>query len=161
MKLPSTSISLPRFLLACALALPLLAHAALSAYRVQDAQGRRFNAEVQGSRLYLLDKGKKSLAPDGSYKTDGGVLKVRGGVLLNPQPEPPGVAQSSKKPGNPGEIRGFNPQPDPPGDQAKGTGKPGNPGETHGFNPQPDPPGDSALGKGALAVPAAQGVGAK
>ena len=148
-------------LLACVLALPLAAQAALNAYSVENAQGRQFHAEVQGNKLYLSGNGKKSVAPDGSYKTEGGVFKVRGGVLLNPQPEPPGVSDSSKKPVNPGEARGFNPQPDPPGDAAKGMGKPGNAGESHGFNPQPDPPGDTALGKGALSVPAAQGAGAK
>jgi len=148
-------------LLTCVLALPLAAQAALNAYSVENAQGRQFHAEVQGNKLYLSGNGKKSVAPDGSYKTEGGVFKVRGGVLLNPQPEPPGVSDSSKKPVNPGEARGFNPQPDPPGDAAKGMGKPGNAGETRGFNPQPDPPGDTALGKGALSVPAAQGAGAK
>ena len=148
-------------LLACVLALPLAAQAALNADLVENAQGRQFHAEVQGNKLYLLGNGKKSLAPDGSYKTEGGVLKVRGGVLLNPQPEPPGVSGSLKKPVNPGEARGFNPQPDPPGDAAKGAGKPGNAGETHGFNPQPDPPGEAALGKATLSAPATQGISAK
>ncbi|MDB5805536.1 MAG: hypothetical protein JWN73_2858 [Betaproteobacteria bacterium] len=77
-ELPRTSV----LLLACALALPVLAQAALNAYKVEDAQGRQFSGELVGNKLFLLDKGQKSPAPDGSYKIDGSVRQVRNGMLV-------------------------------------------------------------------------------
>jgi len=74
--------SLAGLLLACALNLSGSAHAALNAYMVQDAQGHQFKGQVDGNRLYLLEQGRKSLAPDGMYKLDGSARQVSNGMLV-------------------------------------------------------------------------------
>jgi hypothetical protein len=93
---PKTSTqSLAGLLLACALALCGAAQAAIDAYNVQDAQGRQFKAEVDGNRLYLFDKGRKNLAPDGMYRMDGSVRQVSNGMLV-PAVRPIGNSASQR-----------------------------------------------------------------
>ncbi|MDB5807860.1 MAG: hypothetical protein JWN73_5182 [Betaproteobacteria bacterium] len=125
------------------------AHAALNAYMVLDAAGHQFSGEVQDNHLYLLDKGKKSLAPDGTYKMDGSVRQVRNGMLL------PAVQGQATTGYSLGDSSAHSNRP------VQSSGKPGNAGETHGFNPQPDPPGFGANSPGGLSAPAAQGAAGK
>ncbi len=76
-------------------------------------------------------------------KASGSPMSGKAGqVMLNPQPEPPGV-QGDKAPAHPSAAVMLNPQPEPPGVQDRvATSKgPAAPGSSVMFNPQPDPPG--------------------
>jgi len=96
----------------------------------QTAVAAEAKGQVVHGQLYLVGaNGRRSLAPDGDYRTrEGTTLKVRNGKILGGHPNGvltglllPAVQApraTHQGPMNPGSLRGFNPQPEPPAHMA-------------------------------------------